>query len=79
MSVVQIYPLGRIDQVHLSHPSGNKCSVFTANLYLVSKLCLLSQKNCDYSKILSDECVQCEWNTRYDRGLVRWKRTLCVG
>ena len=41
MSVVQMYPLGRIDQVHVSCLRGNKYSVFTAKLYIVSTLYLL--------------------------------------
>ena len=43
-----MYPLGRIDQVHVSCLRGNKYSVFTAKLYIVSTLYL--QKNCAYCR-----------------------------
>ena len=46
-SVVQMYPLGRVDQVRVSYLSGNKYSVLTTVTYCVN--IVFTHKNSAYS------------------------------
>ena len=43
MSVVRMYPLGMLGQVHVSYLNENKYIVFTEN-YILCKNCVYSQK-----------------------------------